>query len=281
MIDTVVGLFDDARAARDAVDELIASGVRGESIGVIAHDPRRGDEASRLPDRASEIVAGAGIGGALGGIAGLLAGIVALPIPGVGPVITAGAIAAALTGVGVGAGVGSVVGALSHHGVPHAEAHRYADALRRGATLVTVTTDDSNADVVRRIVARHAPADIEEHVERGREAGWPPFDLEAPGVSPADMDRPLARTFEMYRDDFRRDWSRRFAHSGLDYARYEPAYRFGFERALHPPYGDLDWSAIEATARDEWEAAHPGTWSTFADAIRYGWDRVRDEDAAA
>src|SRR5690606_40905917 len=57
---------------------------------------------------------------------------------------------AILTGAGAGAAVGAVagglVGALIDLGVPEADAHRYAEGVRAGGTLLAVTTDDSRVD---------------------------------------------------------------------------------------------------------------------------------------
>ena len=63
--------------------------------------------------------------------------------------------------------------------------------------------------------------------------------------------------------------------SGVAYAEYEPAYRYGYELGTHERYRGRDWAALEAEARRDWEARHPSTWERFKEAIRYGWDKVR------
>ena len=150
---------------------------------------------------------GAGIGAVLGGAAGLLAGIGALAIPGVGPVVAAGALAATLAGAGVGAAVGGLVGALVEAGIPREHADIYAEAVRRGGTLVTVRTDDAFSDRVMDILNRHSPVDIEERAESWRQAGWRGFDDRAePYAGPSPLDRPAATSPTIGASEPQRDW---------------------------------------------------------------------------
>jgi hypothetical protein len=147
-IRTIVALFDDYREAEDAIRELESVGVPSTEMNLIANNagnrygnyPQYGlDRPARADDTdtGSGAGTGAGIGAVLGGAAGLLAGIGALAIPGVGPVVAAGALAATLAGAGVGAAVGGLVGALVEAGIPREHADIYAEAVRRGGTLLT------------------------------------------------------------------------------------------------------------------------------------------------
>ena len=205
-IRTIVALFDDYREAEGAIRELESTGVPSTDVNLIANNagnrygnyPQYGVDRPAGADRtdtASGAGTGAGIGAVLGGAAGLLAGIGALAIPGVGPVVAAGALAATLAGAGVGAAVGGLVGALVEAGIPREHADIYAEAVRRGGTLVTVRTDDALSNRVSDILNRHSPVDIEQRAESRRLAGWKGFDERAepyPAASPAD--RPLAAT---------------------------------------------------------------------------------------
>ena len=205
-IRTIVALFDDYREAEGAVRELESMGVPSTDMNLIANNagnrygnyPQYGiDRPTRTDhsDPASGAGTGAGIGAVLGGAAGLLAGIGALAIPGVGPVVAAGALAATLAGAGVGAAVGGLVGALVEAGIPREHADIYAEAVRRGGTLITVRADDVVSNRVSDILNRHSPVDIEERAESWRQAGWKGFDERAepyPAASPAD--RPPAAT---------------------------------------------------------------------------------------
>lgn len=190
---TVVALFDDYREAESAIRDLESAGVPSKDISLIANNT--GNKYGDYPDYGADRVArtntadtpdtgaatgtGAGIGAVLGGAAGLLAGIGALAIPGVGPVVAAGALAATLAGAGVGAVVGGLVGALVEAGIPREHADIYAEAVRRGGTLVTVRTDEAMRDRVSEILNRHSPVDLEERAESWRHAGWTGFDERA------------------------------------------------------------------------------------------------------
>jgi hypothetical protein len=108
----------------------------------------------------------------LGGGAGLLAGIGALAIPGLGPVVAAGWLVAALTGAGAGAATGGLLGALTTAGVDEADAHVYAEGVRRGGNLVTVRTDETRAAQAESILARHGPVDTARRGADYRAGGW-------------------------------------------------------------------------------------------------------------
>ncbi len=171
-------------------------------------------------------------GAVLGGAAGLLAGIGALAIPGVGPVVATGALAATLAGAGVGAAVGGLVGALVKAGIPREHADIYAEAIRRGGTLVTARTDNALSDRVSDILNRHSPVDIEERAESWRQTGWRGFDERAkPYAASFPVDRSAAATSgavadrpgEMQRDwEVRRDPSEVRHQTGRNYVRIYP-----------------------------------------------------------
>ena len=152
---TIARMFDSYAATAAAVRDLEAAGFSRDDVGLVAGNaegrhgaasdaPARDADRDGVDDRTeSGAGTGAGIGAALGGGAGLLAGIGALAIPGLGPVVAAGWLAAALTGAGMGAAAGGLLGALTTAGVDEAEAHVYAEGLRRGGSLVTVRADEA------------------------------------------------------------------------------------------------------------------------------------------
>ena len=103
-----------------------------------------------------------------------------LAIPGIGAILAAGPIAAALVGAGAGAVAGGLIGALVDLGVSETDAEYYAEAVRRGAALVTVRTDASRTDEAERIMQQHGAIDIEERVARWRSAGWKGYNPKDP-----------------------------------------------------------------------------------------------------
>jgi hypothetical protein len=181
---TIVALFDDYPQAEGAIRELEMAGIPASDINLLANNagsrygdyPEYGANRVEPADTGSGAGAGAGIGAVLGGAAGLLAGIGALAIPGVGPVVAAGALAATLAGAGIGAAVGGLVGALVDAGIPREHADIYAEAVRRGGTLVTVRAGDEWQNRATEILNRHSPVDIEERAENWRQSGWTGFD---------------------------------------------------------------------------------------------------------
>jgi len=159
--------------ANEAVRDLEAQGVSRDDISVVAHKNAAGYDAMERRDKASDVVADAGIGAAIGGVGGLLlsaAGAITIPV--IGPILAAGPIAAALTGAGIGAAAGGLVGALTESGIPESEAKYYAEGVRRGDVLVTVRTNETNVDKVCNILDRHDAIDVDERVSSWRERGW-------------------------------------------------------------------------------------------------------------
>ncbi|HMQ30843.1 MAG TPA: hypothetical protein PKD53_08945 [Chloroflexaceae bacterium] len=196
MAKTVVGMFDSYAEAQHVVQDLMDSGFRREDISVVANDETR--RASREVGEHSKADEGAGAGAVggtvIGGAAGLLVGAGLLAIPGIGPVLAAGPLAAAIgttaatvgagaLGAGIGAATGGLLGGLIGAGVPENEAHYYTEGVRRGGTLVSVSSDDSRAMMARDIMQRHGAIDMESRSAEWRRSGWSGFD---PNADPYD-----------------------------------------------------------------------------------------------
>jgi hypothetical protein len=187
MTRTIAFLYDTHDDAVATVRDLEAS-LPHDDISIVAGD--------RTVTEKSDVAHGAGtgatIGAVVGGGAGLLAGLGMLAIPGIGPVVAAGWLAATLAGAAAGAGVGAVSGgvieAMTSAGVSEADAHLYAEGVRRGGTLVVARVDESQVDVAEAIMRRHNPVDAASRRTVFREEGWNTFDPEAPPyVSPAEL----------------------------------------------------------------------------------------------
>lgn len=178
MAKTIVGLYDDFATAQQVVQDLLDAGFADEDVSIVANDTAGDLSRQRTVSKEDDSTlgtgtgVGAGTGAAIGGIGGLLIGLGALAIPGIGPVVAAGPIVAALVGAGVGAVVGGLVGALVDMGVPEEDAHYYAEGVRQGGTLVTVSTPDHMVDEAVMIMERHHPVDIDERGSTWRETGW-------------------------------------------------------------------------------------------------------------
>ena len=276
----VVGVFRDYGQAQAAVRDLIAQDFSSEAISVVG---RRGGEPESAPAEveSSGTAIGVGTGTVLGGALAAMG----LPVPGIGWLIAAGPLAAALAGASIGAAAGGVIGALVDIGVPSVEAEEYAAAVRSGATLVTVTVDDSRADAAMEILGRHRAVDVE---ERGPEDGRPTEAVSAPSTTDElqrDRARLQARDVRRYPGqsddaDFRRHHATAFAHTGAPYEDYAAAYAFGRDLAGNPHYARAEWDVMEPEARRQWQERCPGTWDRCRDAIHYGWQQSRQRRAA-
>jgi uncharacterized protein (TIGR02271 family) len=115
---------------------------------------------------------GATIGTLAGGGAGLLAGIGMLAIPGLGPVVAAGWLVSTLVGAGAGAAVGGLAGSLVGAGVDEADAHAYAEGVRRGGALVTVRAEESEVNRIVDILDDEGTVDLGERQNSWRSEGW-------------------------------------------------------------------------------------------------------------
>src|SRR5438067_4040925 len=174
MIRTVIGSFDSADDADRATRDLRSLGFPDSDINLVVSNVGQGDAETELPvvgDGTGPVAKGAVAGGVLGGAAGLAASLAGLAIPGIGPMI-AGPIIATLAGAGAGAVAGGVIGRLTKLGVEHKDAELYAEAVRRGATLVTLRTDESRVDEAAAILRKAGAIDIARRAEDWRATGW-------------------------------------------------------------------------------------------------------------
>lgn len=191
MPQTLTGLFDRYDDARRAVQDLEAAGVEHRDISLVANDVR-GAHRDELDPAAQDAGAGASIGAAVGGLGGLLAGLGLLAIPGIGPVVAAGWLAATAAGAAGGAVIGGIagglVGALTHAGVPEADAHVYAEGVRRGGTLVTAKVDESLVPTARAILSDDRTVNLADRRRAYEGEGWSRFDEAAQAYSADEIE---------------------------------------------------------------------------------------------
>ena len=203
---TISRLYNSYAAAKEAVANLEAAGVKYNDISILAsnadnsYTPDR--KAGTFPDRdldgkddrAEAAGTGAGVGAAVGGAAGLLAGLGLMAIPGVGPVVAAGWLVATLTGVAAGGATGGIVGALTQAGVSKEEADVYAEGLRRGGAVVSARVADADAPRLQAIMDRSS-VKLADRSTAYRNAGWKSFD---PAATPYTADQ-VRKERELYR----------------------------------------------------------------------------------
>ena len=116
-----------------------------------------------------------------------MAGLGLLAIPGLGPVVAAGWLASTAVGALVGAAAGGVtgglVGALKHAGENEADAHVYAEGVRRGGTLVSAKVDDARETEVEQALNGFNAISATNRGEEYRRQGWSSFDESAPAYT--------------------------------------------------------------------------------------------------
>jgi hypothetical protein len=185
---TVTGLFDTYGDATTAVSNLKSAGISDGDISIVSNN---GDGHYKEESNAAEGAgAGAGVGAVVGGAGGLLAGLGILAIPGVGPVVAAGWLAAlavgAVGGAAVGGATGGIIGALTTSGVPEADAHVYAEGVRRGGTLVTAKVDENRYAEAESILKGANLVDPIARRSAYEQQGWTGFD---PALDPYKADQ--------------------------------------------------------------------------------------------
>ena len=204
MASTLVGLFDDRDAAQGAVSDLISAGVSRDQISVIANDASGTTATYDAEGNLAAEGAASGIssGAVVGGIAGLLigAGFTVLPIAGF---LLAGPVAGLIAGAAAGAATGGILGGLIGLGIPEEHAELYAEGVRRGGTLVTVHTDESNEDRLRDILDRDGAADIETRAADWKSRGYTGYDKNAKAYTDAEITDERTR----YATPINSDWN--------------------------------------------------------------------------
>lgn len=177
---TIARLYDNYDIAADAVRELQVAGFSDDDISVVANGG--GERVVTVKDgneavEGAEI--GAGVGALAGGGAGVLAGLGMLAIPGVGPVVAAGWLVALAVGAVGGAAAGGLLGGLVGSGVSKEHAEVYAEGVRRGGTLVSVRTSESDVPRVEAILNPNSVDPATRRAEYTRD-GWTgvPSDVE-------------------------------------------------------------------------------------------------------
>jgi hypothetical protein len=175
---TVVGIFKSRQPAEQSFRALLSEGVPQDCLVFLSGEPdQQKIEGVRTTDAEPPGMGkamGTYLGSVIGAGAGLSLGsaVASLFVPGVGPIMAAGLGAAALLGVG-GAAAGADLGKSSENamdeGIPRDDVFFYHDLLRRGRSLVIVSTDSEEiAKSAGSIMARNGGEDAEAARERWR-----------------------------------------------------------------------------------------------------------------
>jgi len=198
--ETMVAVYDQFESANKAIQNLVNDGFSRDDIGLAVNNSWRKGEYSNLEanvDKYEDVTGpeGSVFGAVVGGLAGAAVALTAIVIPGIGPMIAAGPLVALLGGA-TGAVVGGTAGAISgglaaafiHLGIADDEAEYYAEAIRRGNAVVTVTAKDENqAALITDILRRYHPINLKRLADQWRQKGWQGFDPQAEPYTNEDL----------------------------------------------------------------------------------------------
>ncbi len=166
---SVVGVYDVASKAEDAVHALDRAGTPIRQVSIIAQNMQSEKEIHGYIGSGDIAKTGAETGAWVGGIFGLLIGAAFIWVPGFGPLIVAGPFAAALLGgiegAVAGATGGGVLGALVGWGVSKKHVLKYEEHLRGGKYLVVVHGTHEQVENAREILRGTGPHELEIHAE--------------------------------------------------------------------------------------------------------------------
>ena len=79
--------------------------------------------------------------------------------------------------------------------------------------------------------------------------------------------------YERFDPSYRAHFADNYSRSRGGYAELEPAYRLRI--SLGTRYADRSWEEVEPKAWRRWEADEDTPWDEVQDAVRYGWERVK------
>lgn len=190
MSETLLATYNSIETANRVVSDLVSAGFDRSKIGLAAQDAngefKRHLDARGTTTAVTEDVSGgegAGFGAVVGTLIGAVAGLVAITVPGIGAIIAAGPLAAlggAAAGAGIGALTGGITGGLTASlvdmGVSEEDAGHYAESVRRGGALVSLTVQSSDVQRATDILHSHNPIDLDQRATQWRASGWKGFD---------------------------------------------------------------------------------------------------------
>jgi uncharacterized protein (TIGR02271 family) len=148
------------------------------------------------------------------------------------------------------------------------EAVAHKEAVVTGEVVIRkdqTTEHEQISDTVRR---------TEVHVDQDRQTVQAPRQ-DVVGASGSASGTAASGDWNTYSTRFRTHWGEHYGSYGGRYEDYEPAYRYGWERANDSQYRGRKWEDLEPDFRRDWETRHRDMpWDRFGDAIRHGWQSL-------
>jgi sporulation protein YlmC with PRC-barrel domain len=82
--------------------------------------------------------------------------------------------------------------------------------------------------------------------------------------------------YDAHADAFRTHYTSTYGDAGGAYDDYEPAYRYGYEKAHEDDYRNTSYHDAEQAIRDDFGVKHPDRdYDRDRDAVRYGYTRAQ------
>ena len=278
------GLFDGIGRAGRVVSALGACGFGPEDLSLVAYE-NEGRDLSRDPTVNSATCRTSQIRAFDDHLSQALLGAHTLPVGGIGSVLVTGPFALTLIQTRRAASAADLMAALTILQVLDADASYYAEAVRRGGSLVLVNAPLHMVDRAQDIMLLHNAVDRQQRVQRWRQQGWERFDPEGRPCTSEETTRERLqqaneyrgrRGFHLYDRDFRGHYYLTETHSTEPYEQYATAYHYGYKLVYDQEYRDKDWSTLEPRARRQWEQHAEQRWEAVVDAIYYGFTKGQE-----
>jgi hypothetical protein len=214
-----------------------------------------------------------------------LLGAQSLSAGGIGPVQVTGPFVLTLTWTRNASGTADLSAALTALDISEGDVDCYAEAVRRGGSLVLVTAPDHMVDRAQDILLLHNAVDLQQRAQRWRQHGWKRFDPNGPPCTSEEITREWFQQanecqsrcgFHPYDRDFRCHYYLTYPYSHEPYERYAPAYRHGYGLVFDQDGRVKDWSSVEPRARRQWEQLGGQRWESIADAVYYGFIKAQE-----
>ena len=195
---TVIGAFDTSAEAEKAGQDLVNMGIPRDDISIVANNKEGQYAPITETTREGTAVTGhaighdAKVGAEWGAGVGFLLGLTSFAIPGLGWIAGAGWLMGTILGAGTGAVIGGLTGALTHVGVPNADAEHYNAAVQHGSVLLAVRASDEQSHKVATVLSEDGAINIDERTDAYKQSGFLPSPMDTP--VPVAAPKPTAAT---------------------------------------------------------------------------------------
>jgi len=201
-------------------------------------------------------------------------------VDGIGTVLVTGSFASVLVGTRYGLKATNLINALTALHVPGTDVDSYAEAVRRGGSLLLINAPDHMLDRVQDILLLHNVVDLSQRAQRWRQQGWKYFDPHGLPYTNEELNRERLQQaneerrrcdFHPYDRDFRSHYYLTDVHGNEPYEYYASAYHYGYRLVYDRDYHGKEWPTVESRARRQWERQEGQPWEAISDAVYYGF----------